>query len=87
MLWEEHNLYFTPEILKNYFKINFPNMSLIKFFKYKYPIEDALLILLKNDGKINIKKKFKLACPSGLRGHVKAVICSHAWVQTPQSTK
>lgn len=28
----------------------------------------------------------KLTCPSGLRGHVKAVICSHAWVQTPQST-
>ena len=34
---------------------------------------------------ILITKK-KLACPSGLRGHVKAVICSHAWVQTPQST-
>ena len=25
-------------------------------------------------------------CPSGLRGHVKAVICSHAWVQIPQRT-
>ena len=57
MLWEEHNLYFTPEILKNYFKINFPSMSLVKFFKYKYPIENALLILLKNDHKKDTKKK------------------------------
>lgn len=57
MLWEEHNLYFTPEILKNYFKINFPNMTLVKFFNYKYPIENALLILLKNERKKNIKKR------------------------------
>ena len=36
--------------------------------------------------KINIKKKIWLACPSGLRGHVKAVMYSYAWVQTPQPT-
>ncbi len=28
----------------------------------------------------------KSTCPSGLRGHVKAVIFSNAWVQTPQLT-
>ena len=60
MLWEEHNLYFTPETLENYFASNFPNFELVKLFKYKYPIENALLVLLKRKKVKNIKKnKYK----------------------------
>ena len=48
MLWEEHTLYFTSDIFKNYFKYYYTKLKFFKFIKYKYPIENALVVILKN---------------------------------------
>ena len=57
MLWEEHMTYFTEETLKNFFKINYTKMTLVKFLRYKNSHEDVLIVILKNKAQDNNNAK------------------------------
>ena len=45
VLWEEHNFYFTESSLR--FFLQSQGFEIIKFVRYKYPMEDSLAVLLK----------------------------------------
>ena len=53
VFWEEHNFYFTENSIKNFLQNN--GYTIVKFFRFRYPMEDSLTLLIKKTNKI---KKF-----------------------------
>ena len=59
VFWEEHNFYFTENSIKNFLQNN--GYKIVKFYRFKYPMEDSLTLLIKKTNKIKKSSYYQIS--------------------------